>query len=125
MTLAKFFELFINVLPVHKASLQLTHNAHKDDYQTVEEWWSYLTRIGNFDDRDWVSPLQKQKAFITDEVWELIWYPNTPIGSQRIMAADLSAIFEYLMEIEENEEKSQTDSDDTERGSGELSESDS
>ena len=40
----------------------------------------------------WVSEEQRQKAIATDSVWELHWYPDTPIGFIRLLACDLTAL---------------------------------
>jgi len=72
--------------PKHKASLHLTHNQHKAYYQTVEQY---------MEDNDadcWVSDEQKQKAIATNEIWELQWYPDTPIGFCLLMACDLDVL---------------------------------
>jgi hypothetical protein len=84
---ARAFEV---MLPAHDAELMLNHNPHLNVYETVEGWTS------DFDREDWVSPVEKQKAIATNELWVLQWYPNTPIGFNRIAAASLSAIAQYL-----------------------------
>lgn len=86
--------------PVHKASLTLTHNAHKDSYQTVKEWWSDRVACGaTFD--NWVSEDQFYRALETDEVWELNWHPETPVGTCVLMACDMSVLFSTLQRREE------------------------
>lgn len=75
--------------PNHKASLHLTHNQHKAYYRTVQE------AIDDEDHgyvNDWVSPEQRQKAIDTDECWTLQWYPETPVGSCMLAAADLDVL---------------------------------
>jgi hypothetical protein len=78
--------------PEHKCSLTLTHNPQRDEYMTAAQY------IAEDDTRecpfDWVSPEQKQKAIDTDEIWELMWYPITPIGSHMLAAADLEVLLE-------------------------------
>lgn len=77
--------------PSHKASMTLTHNAHKDSYQTVKEWWSDRVACGaTFD--NWVSEDQFYRALGTDEVWELQWHPETPVGTCVLMACDLDML---------------------------------
>lgn len=82
--------------PDHEASLHLTHNQHKACYETVETYLS--TRDGI----DWVSEEQKDKAFKTQELWELQWYPSTPIGSYCIYGADLNKVLEKALEVEDS-----------------------
>lgn len=75
-------------LPKHKCGLYLTHNEHKDYYKTV------LQSIEDCDinDVDWVSVEERQKAIDSDELWELQWYPDTPIGFYIIRASSLEAL---------------------------------
>lgn len=78
------------MFPDHKCSLTLTHNQHKDYYQSVI---SYLSdREIPLD--DWVSEEQWEKAIETDSMWELQWYPDTPIGFIRLFACDLDVLLE-------------------------------
>lgn len=74
--------------PEHKASLTLTHNEHRDYYESVEDWEAF------HDDGtvDWLSQEQRAKAIETDSVWCLQWYPDTPVGFCRLFAADLEAL---------------------------------
>ena len=77
----------MNWLPEHKCGLYLTHNEHKDGYESVEEF------IANRNlELDFVSLKEIQKAIDEDSVWHLQWYPDTPIGSYSICASSLEAI---------------------------------
>lgn len=78
--------------PKHEASLHLTHNEHKAYYRTVEE--SIADEDHGYREDDWVSPEQKQKAIETNDCWTLQWYPDTPVGSYILSAADLDALLE-------------------------------
>lgn len=86
-------------LPEHKASLQITHNQHKDYYESVE---SYTSDFGP-DRESWVSEDQKKKSLETQELWELQWYPLTPIGSYCLWGADLEVLMEEALKIEERD----------------------
>jgi hypothetical protein len=79
-------------LPKHAAALYITHNEHKGVYESVED------RYGHLEDCDWVSPEEKQKAIELDSVWELHWYPDTPIGSYYVAASSLEAIQKHMVE---------------------------
>ena len=79
-------------LPKHAAALYLTHNDHKGVYESIEDHYGYL------EDCDWVSPEEKLKAIELDSVWELQWYPDTPIGSYYVAASSLEAIQKHMME---------------------------
>lgn len=80
----------IVTLPRHDASLHLTHNEHKANYETVEA----AIQSGTYPDDEWVSPEQRAKAVDTGDVWMLQWYPHTPVGFCRLIACDLQALLE-------------------------------
>lgn len=76
-------------LPKHKCGLYLEHNVHKDVYETVEDYYK----------REYfISEDEYQKAIATDNVWNLHWYPETPIGFHCIAASSLEAIQTALKE---------------------------
>ena len=76
--------------PRHKASLTLTHNQHKDYHLTVPE--AIEAREPGY--VEWVSDEQRQKAINTNDCWVLQWYPDTPIGSHVLAAADLDVLLD-------------------------------
>jgi hypothetical protein len=76
-------------LPEHKCGLHLSHNEHRDVYETVEEF---------YDAEDFVSPEEWHKAVAENSVWVLHWYPETPIGFHRVAASTLEAIQAKLKE---------------------------
>lgn len=81
----------MNWLPEHKCGLYLTHNEHKDSYESAEEF------IANRNlELDFMSLKEMQKAITEDSIWHLQWYPYTPIGSHSICAASLEAIEEAI-----------------------------
>lgn len=90
-------------LPKHKCSLTITHNEHKDYYQTakdeIEKWddpeMNYLI--------EWSSPESKQKAIETDEIWCMTWYPNTPIGFYSIATSNLEELLEFSNKYSEEQ----------------------
>jgi len=83
--------------PKHEASLHLTHNQHKAYYETVEQY------LSNYDLEDcWVSEEQKKKSLETQELWELQWYPDTPVGSYTLMGADLEEVLKEALTNENN-----------------------
>ena len=83
-------------LPEHKCSLSIVHNRHKDYYETVEE---YLDSIEDFYDL-FSSEDSLTKCIETNEIWELQWYPETPIGFEAIAAPTLLdlLLFAYSMD---------------------------
>lgn len=84
-------------LPSHKAGLYLTHNQHKDYYETVEE---HIKEYMNMSKDDFVSLEDYQKCVDTDELWELQWYPETPIGFHKVNGSTLEIVLQKAMEID-------------------------
>lgn len=84
-------------LPDHQASLQLTHNDHRNTYQASADWIAEQEQDGDcwF---DWVSDEQRQKAIETDSIWTLQWYPDTPVGFVALAAADLDVLLEAAIQ---------------------------
>jgi len=82
-------EEHINWLPEHKCGLYLTHNEHRDVYETIENY---------YEGDDFISLEEWREALAKDSVWVLHWYPNTPIGFNRIAASTLEAIEAKLKE---------------------------
>lgn len=81
-------------LPPHKASLHLTHNQHKAYYETVEVY------LRDNDMLEFRSAEEQQACIDTNEIWELQWYPNTPISFYAIAAPTLEALIEYAKELQ-------------------------
>lgn len=80
--------------PEHKAGLTLNHNQHKNVYETVEEYINKNSQY--YDDESWATPTSKKRAIETDELWELHWYPNTPIGFNTAFGAALEEVLNYV-----------------------------
>ncbi|MFD2248877.1 hypothetical protein FHS82_000986 [Pseudochelatococcus lubricantis] len=74
------------------SSLTLSYNDHSADYKSAAQAEPY----GEFKDTDWVSDAEREKAIATNSVWRLQWYPNTPVGFIAIHASSLSALIEYV-----------------------------
>jgi hypothetical protein len=86
---------FESKLPPHKYSLSLTHNQPRDYHETVKE---YLDDDINSDRIEWVSEEEKQKAIATNEIWEIQWYPDTPIGFYCVAASTLDALMDGVQD---------------------------
>lgn len=81
-------------LPPHKATLHLDHNQHKAYYDLIEDY------IQNEEERfNFRSPEERQACIDTNEIWELQWYPDTPVGFCAIAAPTLEALIEYAKEL--------------------------
>jgi hypothetical protein len=72
------------VFPAHKAGLNLEHNQHKNYYEKAEDW------IAENEWCDWENEEAKQKAIVSDEIWTIQWYPDTPVGFIAIAAPTLT-----------------------------------
>jgi hypothetical protein len=77
-------------LPDHKCGLYLTHNAHRDVYRSVAEELQVIDHLN--DDDVWSGPEAKQRSIDTDEMWQLQWYPNTPVGFNVVCAPTLEEV---------------------------------
>lgn len=80
-------QAFIDQLPKHEAGLHLAHNPHREFYQSVAD---YTVRDDGLD--DFVSKEERARAIEQDELWELHWYPDTPVGFHRRYASTLEAV---------------------------------
>lgn len=82
---------FQALLPAHEASLTITHNDHKGVYETVEKFTEGPGAI------EWASDEERKRAIETDEIWEVQWYPDTPVGFCIVQASSLEACFEHIL----------------------------
>jgi hypothetical protein len=76
-------------LPKHKCALSITHNEHKSYYDSIEDYVDE-ERL------QWVSEEEKQKAIAANEIWEIQWYPDTPIGFICVAASSLDVLLEAV-----------------------------
>jgi hypothetical protein len=72
----------IEGLPKYDVTLHITHNEHKSYYESATQ---YLNRpegvgIGGFRPDEWTSREDFDAAIAQDSIWEIQWYPNTPVG---------------------------------------------
>ena len=75
-------------LPKH-INLIIEHNPHKASYMTVEEWCKHV-------EIEWISLEEELLAKKKDEMWTIIWYPDTPVGSYSNSASDLQDLLIYI-----------------------------
>lgn len=71
------------ILPDH-ISLHIVHNEHKEDYLSLEEFLNQPY----YQDEDF-DPQIIQRCVEADEIWEIRWYPITPVGFCRVFAPTL------------------------------------
>ena len=71
--------------PKHLA-LYMTHNDHKTNYESVEVY--LMDMVDDYQDL-FENLGALQQAIDTDEIWDIQWYPDTPVGFYRILAPTL------------------------------------
>jgi hypothetical protein len=76
--------------PAHKASMHISHNDHLSVYETVEVWLSDRQDHPE----EWRSPEDRAKCIATNEIWDLQWYPDTPVGFCKRYASTFEGLFE-------------------------------
>ncbi len=89
--------------PEHAGSLELTHNDFKSNYETAEEWIDHIDKLEKDNGvlaPDWESPEHKKRAIDTNEIWELHWYPRTPIGFHYIAAPTFDELVKFAKTYE-------------------------
>ena len=62
------------IFPKH-VTLHITHNQHKSYYLSLADYIEQDGERFDFKDDD-----AKARAIAADELWEIQWYPNTPVG---------------------------------------------
>lgn len=83
-------------LPKHACGLFLTHNEHRDYYETAREFIS--SRSTPFKNVE-----AESRAIETDNIWVLHWYPRNPVGSYIVAAPTLEEVLAWAAEIEKEE----------------------
>jgi hypothetical protein len=86
------------LFPRHKCGLFLTHNEHRDFYQTAAE--AIAEYEANEGSDCWASEDEKKRAIATDEIWRLQWYPETPVSCYCVRAATFESLIMFARSIE-------------------------
>ena len=91
-------DLEANLLKLLKgkhSSLTLSFNdMSAPNYQTVAE---IIEDNPSEYEIGWISEEEKAKAAKTNSMWELQWYPDTPVGSYSVAASSLEALLGYVL----------------------------
>lgn len=95
----KNLELPYGVILSEVNELMLDYNGHMGSYMTIEEY--YEDCLGSSD--EWISEEERKLAIDNNSVWHIHWYPNTPIGSYKILCHSLEKGLKYLQEIKGDE----------------------
>lgn len=72
-------------------SLHITHNQHKDYYEKIED---YLND-GHIQPDD-ILPEDREEVIKQNSLWEVQWYPVTPISFYYVAAATLERCMELI-----------------------------
>ena len=78
-------------LPTHKGELSITHNQHKSNYVSVRE---HLGFSDHMPEDLGISTDEYAALCAGDELWEIQWYPDTPVGFYYVAAATLERALE-------------------------------
>lgn len=73
--------------------LYITHNEHNTNYEKVSQ---YLEHYDHID----ITEEEKKKCIQLNEIWELQWYPMTPISFYCVAASTLEKCMELALEKE-------------------------
>ena len=82
-------------LPQHDCALYITHNQHKDMYQTLTEFIGNSEALGS--PLQWESDEAKAESIKTGELWEMQWYPDTPVAFFSVAAPTLNDLLKFAM----------------------------
>lgn len=81
--------------PGHKASMIIRHNDHTTMYMSIAEYLD--TDIFGDESKE-----AKQECIAADELWELQWYPDTPIGFYKVFGPSLERCLEKAKQVEDD-----------------------
>lgn len=81
-------------LPKHKCGLTIQHNIHNSNYQTAKEYIEGKEEANN--EPGWQSQEHRQRAIDTNEIWEMQWYPDTPVGHYSAAAPTLEELLSFV-----------------------------
>lgn len=76
-------------LPRH-INLTIEHQPQAINYQSVAQWLEQQRALDSCD----VLPQDEAEMLRTGEVWEITWYPDTPVGHCSVAAATLERALE-------------------------------
>lgn len=76
-------------LPEHY-SLNISHNEHRSLYERLEDYIEQDHLEGCLDDKE------KQECVENDSLWEIQWYPITPVSFYKVAASTLEKALEKI-----------------------------
>lgn len=71
-------------LPRH-VSIHIHHDPHKGSYESVQQYLRGKDHVNEgpsdgFDESEWLSRDDFKASVSEDSLWEIQWYPNSPVG---------------------------------------------
>lgn len=90
----KNLELPFGVVLPEVNELMLDYNGHMGSYMTIEAYYEDCITC-----MDWISAEERELAIKNNSVWAIHWYPNTPIGSYKVLCYSLEKGLKALQEI--------------------------
>ncbi len=75
------------------SSLTISFNDHAVNYTDAA---SAIGILDMMDHGEWVSEDEKRRAIETNSVWQIQWYPETPVGFNCLIASSLEVLIAAL-----------------------------
>ena len=86
-------EQLLSLLKGKYSSLTISYNQHAVDYTdaitAIRDGYTYTNC-------EWVSEEEKSLALLNNSVWEIQWYPDTPVGSHSVAGTTLNGCLKYI-----------------------------
>jgi len=86
--------------PRHKASLSVEHQPHKAYYESIAQ---HMESLGGAAP-SWATEDSERLALEKDELWFLLWYPDTPVAFFSVAGHSLEDALEGARMIQEQED---------------------
>lgn len=85
---------FEGKIPNHM-SCEITHNEHKNYYESIETYIDHLCN-GEKPHQSELSDEEYRRCIEMDEIWQIRWYPITPISFHIVYAPTLEECFSKI-----------------------------
>ena len=73
-------------------------NPHREDYRSVREYFAFMDEIDASRDCE---PEDMEAMVAADMIWEVRWYPSTPIGFCIVAAATLERAWALIHNVDD------------------------
>lgn len=84
--------------PEHKASMSIDHNEHIGFSRDIEDYVEEEHIVDCF-----ISDEDKQRCIELNEIWEIQWYPRTPLSYSMVAASTFELALKAANELQEEE----------------------